>query len=91
MVETKIVVDGKVITTKEYVELISRAREAIKSYKQTPAYAQEQKDKQEMKAKMDEYVKLAEAFRDKTLKVSPLVFSRICLAVYKKFNDSKKE
>lgn len=88
--ETKMLVNGKAMTNTEYLKLLKDARDALRVYKTTPEYASDQKDKEALKTRLPELVKQTKEFNSKTLKVTPIVFARVCLAIYKENNDVKK-
>ena len=54
--ETQMLVDGKPMTQEQYVELLKKAAEATKAYKQTPQAKAEAEARKKMSEKRNEFV-----------------------------------
>lgn len=85
----KFLVNGKPMTNEEYLDLLSNAREATKSYKDTPLYKKELEAKERANQELETNIKKFEDFA-KSLKVSELGISRIALVLYNKYRIRKQ-
>jgi len=84
--ETKFLVNGKPMTNREYLELVSKSREAQKAYMQTPEYKAEQDEKARMTKLREEHTNKFLEF-GKKLGLSVSEIGSIGLKLYQ---DSKK-